>query len=175
MEKSKFLYAGFYCIMLRLMYFRFYNTLWHSLRLWNNTSENIFKIYGYDICNTGSSLWLCLLDVPIAKKQAIWRKDQRNHQGCRGRSRIFLRRGCTCLLLFFNTNKPHSFCFCRIPVVLEKCRSSQGEGGAHPLHPPPRSAPGMLLSLSKSVPHRGPPWKTHWKEPHPYEAVYWIL
>ena len=28
-----------------------------------------------------------------------------------GGSRIFFRRGCTCLLLYFNTNKPHSF-FC---------------------------------------------------------------
>ena len=57
----------------------------------------------------------------------------------RGGSRIFFRRGCTLLLLYFNTNKPHSF-FCRIPVVLENRRSSCG-GGAHPLHPPPRSAP----------------------------------
>ena len=56
----------------------------------------------------------------------------------RGGSRIFFRRGCTRLLLYFNTNKPHSFC--RIPVVLENRRSSQGGGVAHPLHPPPRSA-----------------------------------
>ena len=57
----------------------------------------------------------------------------------RGGSRIFFRRGCTRLLLYFNTNKPHSFC--RIPVVLENRRSSRGwGGGAHPLHPPPRSA-----------------------------------
>ena len=35
------------------------------------------------------------------------------------------------------------FFFCRITVVLENRRSSQEEGGwgAHPLHPPPRSAP----------------------------------
>ena len=60
----------------------------------------------------------------------------------RGGSRIFFRRGCTRLLLYFNTNKPHSFFFCRIPVVLENRRSSQGRrGGAHPLHPPPRSSP----------------------------------
>ena len=46
-------------------------------------------------------------------------------------------------MLYFNTNKPHSFFYCRIPVVLEKRKSSHGgrEGGAHPLHPPPRSAP----------------------------------
>ena len=65
--------------------------------------------------------------------------------GYRGGSRIFFRRGCTRLLLYFNTNKPHSFFFCRIPVVLEKRRSSQGEGVAHPLHPPPRSAPGIIV------------------------------
>ena len=38
---------------------------------------------------------------------------------CRGGSRIFFRRGCTRLLLYFNTNKPHSFFFGRIPVVLD--------------------------------------------------------
>ena len=39
------------------------------------------------------------------------------------------------------------FFFWRIPVVLDNRRSSQGEGGgAHPLHPPPGSAPGMSTS-----------------------------
>ena len=32
----------------------------------------------------------------------------------------------------------------RIPVVLENRRPSEGGGGAHPLHPPPRSAPDEL-------------------------------
>ena len=53
----------------------------------------------------------------------------------RGGSRIFLGgRGCTRLLLYFNTNKPDSFFFCRITVVLENRRSSQrgGGAGAHP-------------------------------------------
>ena len=59
----------------------------------------------------------------------------------RGGSRIFLRRGCTRLLPYFNTNKPHSFFFCRIPVVLENRRSSQGGGEVRtpctlPLDPP---------------------------------------
>ena len=59
----------------------------------------------------------------------------------RGGSRIFFRRGCTRPLLYFNTNKPHSF-FCRIPVVLENGRSSQ-RGGVRtpctlPLDPPLR-------------------------------------
>ena len=71
----------------------------------------------------------------------------------RGGSRIFFRRGCTRLLLYFNTNKQHSFFFCcRIPVVLENRRSSQGAGGgAHPLHPPPRSAPGISTANCKCV------------------------
>ena len=44
--------------------------------------------------------------------------------------------GCTCLLLYFNTNEPHSFFLCRIPVVLENRRSSQG-GGSTPPAPSP--------------------------------------
>ena len=47
----------------------------------------------------------------------------------RGGSMIFFRRGCTRLLLYFNTNKPHSFFFRRIPVKLENRRSSRGGGG----------------------------------------------
>ena len=35
----------------------------------------------------------------------------REGAGGRGGSRIFFRRGCTRLLLYFNTNKPHSFFF----------------------------------------------------------------
>ena len=31
--------------------------------------------------------------------------------------------------------------FCRIPVVLDSRRLSRGGEDAHPLHPPPRSAP----------------------------------
>ena len=67
-------------------------------------------------------------------------ENVQNAIGCRGGSRIFFRRGCTRLLLYFNTNKPHSF-FCRLPVVLENRRSSQKGGGVHapctlPLDPP---------------------------------------
>ena len=47
----------------------------------------------------------------------------------RGRIQDFFEEGCTRLLLYFNTNKPHSFFFRRIPVVLENCRPSQGRGG----------------------------------------------
>ena len=67
----------------------------------------------------------------------------------RGGSRIFFRRGCTRLLLYFNTNKPHSFFFCRIPVVLENRRSSREGGGrtpcTFPLDPPLTTV--VLLSM----------------------------
>ena len=63
----------------------------------------------------------------------------------RGRSRIFFRRGCTRLLLYFNTNKPHSF-FLQNTSCIRKPQVISGRGGgAHPLHPPPRSAPGAKL------------------------------
>ena len=55
------------------------------------------------------------------------------------------------LMFYFNTNKPHSF-FCRIPVVLESRRSSQGVVGGggveHPSHPPPRSATASASGFS---------------------------
>ena len=45
-------------------------------------------------------------------------------------------------MFYFNTSKPQPhFIFYRIPVVLETAdHLGEGEGGAHPLHPPPRSA-----------------------------------
>ena len=70
----------------------------------------------------------------------------------RGGSRIFFRRGCTRLLLYFNTNKPHSIFFGRIPVVLENRRSAQEGGGAHPLHPPPRCAPVFRQQIKSFQP-----------------------
>ena len=48
------------------------------------------------------------------------------------------------------------FFFCRIPVVLENRRSSRGGGVAHPLHPPPRSAPVNVLHSLKLL--RDEPW-----------------
>ena len=65
---------------------------------------------------------------------------------------FFFRRGCTRLLLYFNTNKPHGFFFCRIPVVLDYRRSSQeGGGGVRsycnlPLDPPLRAIGKELSS-----------------------------
>ena len=56
---------------------------------------------------------------------------------------FFFTRGCTPLLLYFNTNKPHSFFFGRIPVVLENRASS--------LHPSPRSAPVWCILTDTKV------------------------
>ena len=61
---------------------------------------------------------------------------------------FFLRRGCARLLLYFNTNKPHSFFFWQNTSCIRKLQVISGRGGAHPLHPPPRSAP-ELIRLSR--------------------------
>ena len=58
----------------------------------------------------------------------------------RGGSRIFFRRGCTRLLLSFNTNKPHSFFFAEYQLY-QKTASHLGGGGVRtsctlPLDPP---------------------------------------
>ena len=70
----------------------------------------------------------------------------------RGGSRIFFRRECTRLLLYFNTNKPNSFFFCKIPVVLENRRSCQG-GGMHTPCTLPLDPPLIDLSSSSSSMH----------------------
>ena len=73
---------------------------------------------------------------------------------CRGRSRIFFRRGRTRLLLYFNTNKPLFFFFFRQNTgcirKLQVISGGRGGGGAHPLHPPPRSAP-VLTDSNKII------------------------
>ena len=68
-----------------------------------------------------------------------------------GRIQDFFRRGCTRSLLYFNTNKPHSYFFLQNTSCIRKPQVISGRGGwggAHPLHPPPRSAPVISLLLS---------------------------
>ena len=57
---------------------------------------------------------------------------------------FFFRRGCTRLLLYFNANRPHSFLFLQNTNCIRKPQVISGGEGAHPLHPPPRSAPAAL-------------------------------
>ena len=64
----------------------------------------------------------------------------------RGESRIFFRRGCTRLLLYFSTRINHIVFFCRIPVVLENRKSSQGGGGGRT---------PCTLPLDPSLSHQG--------------------
>ena len=61
----------------------------------------------------------------------------------RGGSRIFCRRGCTRPLLYFNTNKPHFFL--QNTSCIRKPQVISWGGGAHPMHPPPRSAPAREI------------------------------
>ena len=70
----------------------------------------------------------------------------------RGGSRIFFRRGCTSLLLYFNTNKPHSF-FLQKTSCIRKPQVISDAGGRGvrtpctlPLDPPLR-----LLRVSQEV------------------------
>ena len=55
----------------------------------------------------------------------------------RGGSRIFFRRGCTRLLLYFNTNKPHSFFFLRNTSCIRKPQVISGGEGCAPPAPSP--------------------------------------
>ena len=53
------------------------------------------------------------------------------YEQCRGGSRIFFKRGCTRLLLYFNTNKTHSFFFLFLvnTSCIRKPQVISGEGG----------------------------------------------
>ena len=69
----------------------------------------------------------------------------------RGGSRIFFRRGCTSLLLYFNTNKPHSFFLQKTSCIRKPQVISDGGWGLRtpcilPLDPPLR-----LLRVSQEV------------------------
>ena len=64
---------------------------------------------------------------------------------CSGADPGFFKRGCTLLLVYFNTNKPHIFFWqntscIRKPQVI----SGGGRGGFAPSQSPPRSAPDAI-------------------------------
>ena len=64
-----------------------------------------------------------------------------------GRIQDFFQEGVHSSLALFNTNKPHSFSFFVEYQLYQKTAGhlEGGRGGAHPLHPPPRSAPVWLF------------------------------
>ena len=66
----------------------------------------------------------------------------------RGGSRIFFRRGCTSLLLYFNTNKPHSFFLQKTSCIRKpQVISDGGGGGGGGPRPPPPPPPPCTLPL----------------------------
>ena len=79
----------------------------------------------FTVLNSLSETKIC--DVHL---QAI---DEASHlihmEVFRGRSRIFFRRGCTRLLLYFNTNKPHSFFFLQNISCIRKPQVISGARG----------------------------------------------
>ena len=71
--------------------------------------------------------------TPLSKRQGL---PSYSHGSVQGWIQDFFGRRCTRLLLYFNTNKPRSLFFYRIPVVLENRRSSQGGRCAPPAPSP---------------------------------------
>ena len=65
----------------------------------------------------------------------------------RGGSRILFRRGCTRLLLFFNTNKPHSFFWQNTSCIRNPQVISEGGGCAPPACALPLDPP--LVKIAK--------------------------
>ena len=68
----------------------------------------------------------------------------------RGGSRIFFRRGCTSLLLYFNTNKPHSF-FLQKTSCIRKPQVISDGGGVRTPCTLPLDPPLRLLRVSQEV------------------------
>ena len=75
---------------------------------------------------------------PKNKGYLIWSLYFLNSNTCQGR--------CTSLLLYFNTNKSHSFFLQNTSCIRKPLVISRG-GGPYPLHPPPRSAPACSSSV----------------------------
>ena len=173
--------------LLRILRKSFFHTNWNSISLEyffdfsasfmaNFPNFQLFKRFRYTfltlkvVCTWGRGLLSLASGVKRWLRRQYFRISQPGLRWvpyisfCRGGSRIFFMRGCTLLLLYFNTNKPHSFFFfCRIPVVLENRRSSRG-GGSHPLHPPPRSAPVLRSLPSPNIDLSAGSWKTRFKK-----------
>ena len=75
---------------------------------------------------------------------------------CRGGSRIFFRRGCTRLLLYFNTNKPDSFFFLQNTSCIKKPQVISGDGVRTPCTLPldPPLICSVFVSKNKQLTNR---------------------
>ena len=75
-------------------------------------------------CSSFRFSFKSLIDLALHARK----KEASSNKRCRGESRIFFRRGCTRLLLYFNTNKPHSF-FLQNTSCIRKPQVISGGGG----------------------------------------------
>ena len=101
--------------------------------------HSLMKPHGYQILVSWSwsDLWDCWLLT-----SDWWILNEYIPHACLGADPGFFLGGDALVSCSTSTPINHIFfVFCRIPVVVENHRSSQGRGGVHPLHPPPRSAP----------------------------------
>ena len=103
---------------------------WYQRWLWRMVHEFAFQ---YSVRKNSTTF----SGFPLLPDISLW-----NDPKSRGGSRIFFRRECTRLLLYFNTNKPHSSC--RIPVAL-KTAGNLGGGGCAPPAPSPKIRPWKVL------------------------------
>ena len=108
----------------------------HFLAVNKSRKHSCFEIYSY----LKDSAFTAVKRNKVCKRGNIFVNRSR------GGSRIFFRRGCTHLLLYFNTNKPHSFFwfFLQNTSCIRKQQVISGKGGGVctpctlPLDPPLR-------------------------------------
>ena len=99
----------------------------HQGNLWNaNAFQSNRLKYGWLLCSAS----------PVSKVLSV--HGYKLTARARGGSKIFFRRGCTRLLLYFNTDKPHIF-FLRNTSCIRKPQviSGVGGGGCAPPAPSP--------------------------------------
>ena len=83
---------------------------------------------------------LCVLDPPYGYLRTsissrVFKITFQRNRRFRGGSRIFFRRGCNRLLLYFNTNKSHSFFLQNTSCIRKPQVISGGGGGVYPPAP----------------------------------------
>ena len=91
------------------------------------------KLGGRMIKQSLNSVMAKYRDLSVSCRSIICRSRIR----LRGGSRIFLRRGCTRLFLYFNTNKPRSFFFAQYQLYWKTAGHLRGGGGGRTPAPPP--------------------------------------
>ena len=90
----------------------FYNLTSSVIYYWTDARQNGIYSERFEPRNHFKSRVSLIVRVNVVLcRTVVVNSDWRFDNLCRGGSRIFFRRGCTRLLFYFNTNKPHSFFF----------------------------------------------------------------